>query len=31
MGSFDEYVEIEEFLHIVRTHALSGYDFLARG
>jgi succinyl-diaminopimelate desuccinylase len=31
MGSFDEYVEVEEFLHIVRTHALSGYDFLARG
>jgi len=29
MGSFDEHVAIEEFLHIVRTHALSAYDFLA--
>jgi succinyl-diaminopimelate desuccinylase len=29
MGSYDEHVEIEEFLHIVRTHALSAYDFLA--
>jgi succinyl-diaminopimelate desuccinylase len=28
MGSFDEHVDIEEFLHIVRTHALSAYDFL---
>jgi succinyl-diaminopimelate desuccinylase len=31
MGSHDENVDIEEFLHIVRTHVLSGYDFLARG
>jgi succinyl-diaminopimelate desuccinylase len=29
MGSADEHVEIEEFLHVVRTHALSAYDFLA--
>jgi succinyl-diaminopimelate desuccinylase len=29
MGSFDEHVEIEEFLHIVRSHVLSAYDFLA--
>ena len=29
MGSFDEHVDIEDFLHIVRTHALSAYDFLA--
>ena len=28
MGSFDEHVEIEEFLHIVRTHVLSAYDYL---
>ena len=30
MGSFDEHVDIEEFLHIVRIHALSAYDYLAR-
>jgi succinyl-diaminopimelate desuccinylase len=29
MGSFDEHVEIADFLHIVRTHALSAYDFLS--
>lgn len=29
MGSYDEHVDIEEFLHIVRTHALSAYDFLS--
>src|SRR5262249_1347114 len=29
MGSFDEYVDIEDFLHIVRTHALSACDFLS--
>jgi succinyl-diaminopimelate desuccinylase len=28
MGSFDEHVDIEDFLHIVRTHTLSAYDFL---
>jgi succinyl-diaminopimelate desuccinylase len=28
MGSFDEHVDIEDFLHIVRTHVLSAYDFL---
>lgn len=28
MGSSDEYVEIEDFLHIVRTHVLSAYDYL---
>jgi succinyl-diaminopimelate desuccinylase len=31
MGSHDEHVEVEEFLHIVRTHALSAYDYLTRG
>ncbi len=30
MGSFDEHVEVEDFLHIVRTHALSAYDYLTR-
>jgi succinyl-diaminopimelate desuccinylase len=30
MGSYDEHVDIEEFLHIVRTHALSAYDYLSR-
>ncbi len=29
MGSFDEYVDIEEFVHIVRTHVLSAYDYLS--
>jgi succinyl-diaminopimelate desuccinylase len=28
MGTVDEHVEIEEFLHIVRTHVLSAYDYL---
>jgi succinyl-diaminopimelate desuccinylase len=28
MGSADEYVEMEEFLHIVKTHTLSAYDYL---
>ena len=28
MGCFDEHVEIEEFLHIVRTHVLSAYNYL---
>jgi succinyl-diaminopimelate desuccinylase len=27
MGTVDEHVEIEEFLHIVRTHVLSAYDY----
>ncbi len=31
MGSYDEHVEIEEFLHVVRTHVLSAYDYLRRG
>ena len=30
MGAVDEHVEIEEFLHIVRTHVLSAYDYLSR-
>ena len=28
MGGPDEFVDIEEFLHILRTHALSAYDYL---
>jgi succinyl-diaminopimelate desuccinylase len=31
MGSYDEHVEVEEFLHVVRTHVLSAYDYLATG
>ena len=31
MGSVDEYVSVEEFLHVVKCHALSAYDYLARG
>ena len=30
MGSHDEYVDVEEFLHVVRTHALSAFDYLCR-
>jgi succinyl-diaminopimelate desuccinylase len=30
MGAADENVEIEEFLHIVRTHLLAAYDYLGR-
>jgi succinyl-diaminopimelate desuccinylase len=31
MGSTDEHVDVEEFLHIVRVHALSAYDYLMTG
>jgi succinyl-diaminopimelate desuccinylase len=30
MGSFDEHVTVEEFLHVVKCHVLSAYDYLAR-
>jgi len=30
MASADEHVEVEEFLHVVRTHALSAFDYLSR-
>ena len=30
MGSVDEHVDIEEFIHIVRTHVLSAYDYLTQ-
>ena len=28
MGTGDEHVPIEDFLHVVRTHVLSAYDYL---
>lgn len=28
MGTVDEHVDVEEFLHVVRTHVLSAYDYL---
>jgi len=31
LGSHSEHVRIETFLHVVRTHALSAYDYLSRG
>ena len=31
MGSYDEHVEIDDFLHVVKTHVLSAYDYLTRG
>ena len=30
LGSHGEHVRIETFLHVVRTHALSAYDYLSR-
>lgn len=30
MGSFDEYVDVEDYLHIVRTHVLAAYTYLSR-
>jgi succinyl-diaminopimelate desuccinylase len=31
MGSIDEYVLVEEFLHVVRCHTLSAYDYMSHG
>jgi len=31
MGAPDESVRIDEFLHVVKTHALSAFDYLRRG
>ena len=28
MGTVDEYVEVNEFLHVVKVHTLSAYDYL---
>ena len=30
MGSFDENVPIDDYLHLVKTHALSAYDYLSK-
>ena len=30
MGSFDEQVTVDDFLHTVRCHVLSAYDYMAR-
>jgi succinyl-diaminopimelate desuccinylase len=30
MGSVDEHVTVEEFLHVVRCHALSAFDYMSR-
>ena len=30
MGSTDEYVTIDEFLHVVKCHVLSAYDYLTK-
>lgn len=30
MGSSDEHVKVDDFLHVVRTHVLSAYDYLSR-
>lgn len=29
MGTYNEYVEIETFLHVVRCHVSSAYDYLS--
>ncbi|MEM6676708.1 MAG: M20 family peptidase, partial [Pseudomonadota bacterium] len=31
MGSYDEHVDIEDFLHILRTHTLAAYAYLNAG
>ncbi len=30
MGTVNEYVEVEEFIHIVKVHLLSAYEYLTR-
>ncbi|HJU17806.1 MAG TPA: M20/M25/M40 family metallo-hydrolase [Stellaceae bacterium] len=30
MGSVDEHVTVEEFLHVVKCHVLSAYDYMSR-
>jgi succinyl-diaminopimelate desuccinylase len=30
MGTVDEYVEVDEFMHVVKVHLLSVYDYLAK-
>ena len=31
MGAGDEHCDVEDFLHVVRTHVLSAYDYLTAG
>ena len=31
MGAADDYCDVEEFLHVVRTHVVSAYDYLTAG
>ena len=31
MGSADEHVTVDEFIHVVKTHVLSAYDYLSAG
>ena len=31
MGGADEHVDVEDFMHAMRTHALTAYDYLAGG
>jgi hypothetical protein len=30
MGTVDEYVEVEELMHVVKVHLLSAYEYLNR-
>ena len=30
MGTVDEYVEIEELIHVVKVHLLSAYEYLRK-
>jgi succinyl-diaminopimelate desuccinylase len=30
MGSYDEHVTVDEFIHVVKCHVLSAYDYLSR-
>jgi succinyl-diaminopimelate desuccinylase len=30
MGSVDEHVTVEEFMHVIRCHVLSAYDYMSR-
>jgi hypothetical protein len=29
MGSFDEHVQVDHLMHIVRAHVLSAFDYLS--
>jgi succinyl-diaminopimelate desuccinylase len=30
MGGLDEHVTIDEFIHVVRCHVLSAFDYMSR-